>query len=202
MIEIIRPKYGVVTVATALEFDWAGYHVSEKMDGVWHELVIGDSVIVGELMADDRFFAFDIAVFDGVDIRLRPTVERLAILNRFNLLRPSMPQPGESPAEFLQRILKAGGEGIVAKVLDCPFGVKTYKVKRCETFDCVVTEKHTTKKSLRLSLDGQDVGRCGCVKEFRRVKIGDVVEIACMQRHRSGRLRDPRFIRLRPDKSF
>ena len=194
---IPRPKYGVTSIDAALEFHWQGYHISEKMDGCWHELSIGESVIVGEMMPDGRFFAFDIPIYQGQDIRKKKTSERLNILDGFNLLRPATPETGETPAQFIKRIIDAGGEGIVAKALDCPFGAKTFKVKRVETHDCNVVERHATKRSVRLELDGEDVGWC---KVGSRVHIGDIIEVKCMKRTASGKLREPIFIRSRPDK--
>ena len=204
--DIERPKYQIISVKTALEFHWNGYHVSEKMDGCWHEMRIGSSVIVGEMMADGTFCAFNLLVFNGKDIRKLPTSERLELLaSHFpNLQRPAEPIEGESAADFLNRVLARGGEGIVAVALNCPFGVKTFKVKRNETFDCVVTEKHHQKKSLHLSLNGEDVGWCACRArgELRKISVGSVVEVSCMKRFSSGRFREPVFIRPRPDKSF
>ena len=197
---IPRPRYPVTRLATALAWHWRGFHLSEKLDGCWHQLTIENSVAVGEILPDGRFFAFDLPVYRGADIRRRPTAERFAILDSLRLPRPATPRDSQTPAQFIQSILAAGGEGIVAKDLDAPFGVNTFKVKRAETFDCRVTEKHPSKMSLHLSLDGADAGWCPALYgAFDRVAVGDVVEVECFARHPSGKFREPRFVRVRTD---
>jgi len=197
---IARPQYGSLPVAAALDYDWTGYDLTEKLDGRWHELRIGGSVVVGELMPDGRFFAFDLPIHAGTDLRRAPRHERMARLDTFPLLRPAAPQPGESPAHFLQRILAAGGEGIVAALADGPFGYDVCKVKRAETFDCRVVEKFS--QSIALELDGQSAGRCAVLgPEFAQIQPGDVVEIAAFSRTARGKFREPRFLRRRPDKA-
>lgn len=198
---IKRPAYGSMSVAAALDHDWSGYHVSEKMDGVWHELAIGNSVVVGELMRDDSFYAFDLPFFAGHDIRRQPKSERMAILDTFKLRRPSIPATGESPAAFLQRVLARGGEGIVAAVLDGPFGYDMCKIKRQATFDCMVAAKG--RGNMILTMNGEAAGCCALLgASYDAVRVGDVVEIAAFARLASGKFREPRFLRSRPDKSF
>jgi len=200
---IMRPEYAVLDLPAALAGDWSGYHVSEKMDGRWHELAIGANRIVGELMPDGTFFAFDIPIFDGRDIRQRPKAERLEILDTFKLRRPPAPMPGESAEDFIRRTLAGGGEGAVISNLESPWGCDIWKAKRVQTFDCVVTDLHPDKLSLHLALAGEDVGWCPCLRQsaFDAIRRGDVVEVAAYGRHASGKFREPRFIRVRHDKS-
>jgi len=199
-VTINRPAYGSIPVAAALDHDWTGYHLSEKMDGVWHELAIGKSIVVGELMPDASFYAFDLPIYNGTDLRSELYWARHEILDTFNLRRPATPAPGESPAHFLQRVLARGGEGIVAKLQAGPFGYDICKVKRSETFDCVVL--HKTTGSMALALHGEPAGLCPLLgKSFDLVQPGDLVEIEAFCRLPSGKFREPRFKRLRSDKS-
>lgn len=114
--------------------------------------------------------------------------------------------------EFLEAVLARGGEGAVAKDLDAPFGIGQFKCKRVETFDLVVVAKHESKSSVRLAwlAEGEDggwrmedgAGWCPVRgSNFLRVNVGDVIEVAAFGRTASGKLREPRFVKLRPDKS-
>lgn len=192
-----RPRFGEVPLTDGLRWrPSADWRFEEKLDGRWHEKRIGQSVIVGELMPSGDFFAFDIVIHIGVDVRPLALCERLTILNTFNLARPATGCGGE----FLEAVLSRGGEGVVAKRLDAPFGVDWWRCKRIASFDCVVTERDCARGSIRLSLDGQDVGWCPARQAFDSIGCGDVVEVAAFGRHGSGKLREARFIRLRPDK--
>lgn len=195
---IKRPAYGSLKVEAALDHDWTGYHLSEKMDGVWHEFAIGQSIIVGELMRDDSFYAFDLPVYQGRDIRPLPRSERLEILDSFKLLRPS--SAGDMPAgDFIRSILARGGEGVVAALLAGPFGYDVCKIKRADTFDCVVVEK--MNQAMRLTLNGEPAGNCALLgKSYELVQVGDMVEIEAFRRLASGKFREPRFKRVRADK--
>lgn len=199
---ISRPAYGNLSIADALKTNWAGFHVSEKVDGCWHQLEIGNSVIVGELVKDGRFFAFDCPVYQGEDIRHRPTAERFAMLDSFRLLRATTPHTSESPAQFLQRILAEGGEGIVGRRLDSPFWDSPIKVKGVATYDCTVSDVGGGQLSIGLAYQGSDAGRCPCrdLATLDSLKVNDVVEICAAGRHPSGKFREARFLRIRRDK--
>ena len=196
---IQRPLYQSVPLENGLCWNYSQeIQFTEKMDGIRRELVIGKSVIVGELMRDERFFAFDLPVYDGADIRLMPRRERLAILDTFNLLRPDSSANG---GELLQRVLARGGEGICAAHWQSNFFETIWRCKRVETHDCTVAEKHGSKQSVRLSENGIDRGWCPAFGGAAdRLNIGDMVEIACQKIHTSGKFREPRLIRIRTDK--
>jgi ATP-dependent DNA ligase len=95
-------------------------------------------------------------------------------------------------------VLRDGGEGVVAKPFAAHFGFDLVKVKRSETHDCIVTEIHPFKRSVRLSQNGIDRGWCSVAG--RQINIGDVVEIICYGVTANGKLREPRLYRLRNDK--
>jgi ATP-dependent DNA ligase len=196
---IHRPPYESVALETGLRWGVSPeIQFTEKMDGRRHELAIGQSIIVGELMRDERFYAFDLPIYNGADIRLRPRRERLAILAGFNLLRPEASANG---GDLLRRVLARGGEGICAARWDSSFYETIWRCKRIETHDCIVTAKGS-RQSIRLSENGIDRGWCPAFGGMAdRLNVGDVVEVACQQIHSSGKFREPRLIRIRADKT-
>jgi hypothetical protein len=194
---ITRPRYHEVPLQAGLAWCGRGLRFEEKLDGRWHVLAIGESRITGELMRDGRFFAFDIPIYAGQDVRRLPLRERLEILDTFPLLRPATGLGGE----FLRAVLDRGGEGIVAKDLDAPFGMGWTKCKRIETYDLVVTGRREETGVLELAtLAGEPRGNCPAKAMFERIAVGDVVEVACHSLTVAGKLREPRFVRRRPDK--
>jgi ATP-dependent DNA ligase len=200
--EIIRPHFGQMELVRALAFDWRGWHVSQKLDGVWTVRDFDGSILTGEKMKGGQFFAFDVAIAYGADVRRWPWVERREAMRQIARAAGVDTVPEGHGAEFIEAVLRDGGEGIVAKPWDSFFGVDWVKVKRFETFDCRVIEKHPRKLSLHLSLDGQDAGWCLCLQTavFDTVQPGDVVEVRTYGRHASGKFREPRFFRIRRDK--
>ena len=153
-------------------------------------------------MRDGRFYAYDLVDVAGQDARPWPWIERRAALLDMAAQFPPglMLAPEGSGAEFLEAVLRDSGEGIVAKQWGSPYyGATWIKVKRQETFDCVVTE---LRGSIRLALDGEDCGWCPARAAFHSIRLGAVVEVAAFGRHASGKFREVRFVRVRPDKTF
>jgi ATP-dependent DNA ligase len=235
--EIQWPQFGSVLLAKGLTWRaGAPWRFEEKLDGVNALLTSGTLVLhnstrklpwtlppvlqnctlAGELVRGE-FYAFDLLILDGQDIRQEPLRRRIAALAD---LLPTAAVPWLHPVEagpggeFLRAVLGRGGEGIVAKDLDAPYGRGWIKCKRIETHDCVVMEIHPVKQSIRLGqLDGGQMTDCGwCAvlggaglaweksRRVDRLKPGQVVEIECLARHPSGKFREPRFLRGRPDK--
>jgi len=206
LLTIRRPPFGSVALAEGRRWrGGAGWRYEEKLDGRWCVRECDRALLVGEAMRDGRFFAFDVVRYAGQDLRPLALRERLQVLDdltqgelRGAFLRPATGQGGE----FLEAVLAAGGEGIVAKPLSAPWGASLwFKCKRVETFDCVVTEKNLARGSIRLALNGEDCGWCPALRAFESLRVGDVVEIAAYRRNVSGKFREPQFIRARPDKS-
>jgi hypothetical protein len=197
---IERPRYSNIPLKAGLAWKpSARLHFSEKMDGVFAARCFGKSVLVGEQMPDGDFFAFDLVTLRGVDVRRWALRERLAALDTFNVKRPATGSGGG----FLRQILARGGEGFVIADLECrydDFGARV-KCKRQDTFDCRVTAKHKSKMSIRLELDGTDAGWCPALySRFDAFKVGGIVLVSCFKRLASGKLREPKLLRVRPDK--
>lgn len=192
-----RPPFANVPLAVGLQWSGGGGFVfQEKLDGRWHVRALGGSVIVGELLPDGRFFAFDCLAVEGQDIRMAKLRERLDCLRRFSFPQPALGSGGE----FLQAVMARGGEGVVAKHLEGSYGATWFKCKRQATFDCLVSAKDSARGTIRLVLDGADAGWCPVRAGFETIAVGNVVEVAAHSRHASGKLREARFVRLRPDK--
>lgn len=155
-----------------------------------------DCRLVGELKAG-IFHAFDI-IHKGN----RP-LWRLALDERLPWLESAQAHFAEwmrpirrgNGGEFLEAILSEGGEGIVAKHLGSFFGKggAWVKCKRQETHDCRVISFDADKMSVELA-DGR--GRC---KVSDQLAAGDIIEVSCHSVHRSGKFREPVFVRRRSD---
>ncbi len=220
IINLPRPAFEVVKLVDGLKWQGGSKWVyQEKFDGVWFPLqfeVAGSPfAVVGELVktqVGSIYHPFDLLTCAGQDIRKLPLRERLQAIASswseialgaaaFNFKIATVNQSTEGGA-FLQRILTAGGEGVVAKHLDSPYGATWYKCKRSETFDLIVAEKDASgKASIRLaSAQGENFGWCPTRAAFDSLRIGDIVEIEAYGRTAKGLLREPRFIRVRKDK--
>jgi ATP-dependent DNA ligase len=203
---IERPKFVTVPLADGLKWrGGGGWHFEEKMDGEFSIDEIECATIVGEQMRDGRFFAFDITHCKGYDLRPLPLKERLCtlsdVLASLQIPASSIVRPAHSAngGEFLEAVLARGGEGVVAKLLDAPYGQPWHKCKRVQTFDLVVTDK--AAPSIRLAtVQGEDRGWCCARAAFEQITIGDIVEVAAYALTGKGKLREPRFVRIRKDK--
>jgi hypothetical protein len=201
---ITRPNYSVASLKAALACHWRGWHLSEKMDGVFAVREFAGSIVTGESMRDGRFFPFDIPIAFGQDVRRLPWTEREAALSEvFSRLNPKLNWhrcATGAGGEFIEAVLVNGGEGVVGKPMAAPFGVSWLKVKRSETYDCTVTERNIARGSIRLALNGEDCGWVTARAAFDQIRAGDVVEIIAYGRHASGKFREARFQRIRKDK--
>lgn len=200
-LEIQRFDYGRLDLADALKFDFRGWHLSQKMDGVWRPREIGRSIVIGEAMRDGRFFAFDCPVAYGEDVRRMAWTERRDAMRQIAREAGVNTAPEGHGAEFLEAVLANGGEGVVAKPFDSPLGFNWFKVKRRETFDVTVTAK--LRGAIAIGYEGQDAGKCALAgRNLELVRVGDVVEITAYRRNvHSGKFREARFVRVRPDKT-
>jgi len=198
---IERPKFVTVPLADGLKWrGGGGWRYEEKIDGVWRTMGWMGFDLCGE-EKDGAFYAFDVVALGGQDLRRKPLRERLAQLDEIERLAPGClkrPAIGNG-AEFLEAVLARGGEGVVAKLLDAPYGQPWHKCKRVQTFDLVVTDK--AAPSIRLAtVQGEDRGWCCARAALDGIQIGDIVEVAAYSLTAQGKLREPRFVRVRKDK--
>jgi hypothetical protein len=193
-----------------------GFMYQEKMDGEFATLAWGAScpeghraLLAGERLADGRFVAFDLVELAGADLRSVPCRERWQEL--CNLAREFGPgvelvRTGNG-GEFLEAVLAAGGEGVVAKELASPYGWGVWKAKRAEVFYGMITEKRAdgrsgvrvgliSKAGLATAQPGADLPDGGWLPAravFDRVRVGSVVKLVAFGRQTSGLLREARF---------
>lgn len=199
-----RPPFESIPLADGLKWRGGGeYLYEEKLDGVWSVETIKGCHLAGERMKSGRFIAFDLlGIRDRVATKL-PLRERLAMLDELTenlkLLRPARGNGGE----FLETVLARGGEGVVAKHLDSIYGAPWLKCKRVETFDVVLVEKHSAKNSVRLAWPNlEDAGWMRVsARKFVELQAGKVIEVCAYGIQNSGRLREARLVRTRPDKT-
>lgn len=195
---ITRAHYDSIPLKDGLKLSGRGQLWMEKKDGVWSTRESNRFTVIGETMKDGSFWAFDCVRFDE-------SIEHLPFRERFKLLKQirgfgHVVSSGIGP-EFLEAVLARGGEGVVIADLDALYGTGLTKCKRFENHDLIVIEKHAYKSSIHLgSASGEDFGWCPCKAAFDSARVGDVVEIEAFGRHASGKLREPRFIRIRTDK--
>src|ERR1022692_283265 len=133
-----KPTFDSVRLADGLKWRGGnGWRYEENLDGQLHvEELPHATAVIGELMRGGQFFAFDVLNYNGQDLRSLPLSERLMVLDGMNLPRPATGCGGV----FLGAVLSRGGEGVIAKRLDAPWGVPWYKCKRCMVYYCRVAD--------------------------------------------------------------
>lgn len=217
---IERPGFIPVPLAEALRWRGNGTHrYEEKMDGVTHVREVAGhgytAGLWGELMSDGRFYAIDCLEANGEDLRGWPRRESLRVLDSItgalSLLRCATGVGGE----FLEAIIAKGGEGVVASLLDAPWGAPRWKAKRMEVFYAVVLEKHQGgKQSVRIGLlpgvTREALGQCAEVtrdvgwlplfgSKFDRCRVGSVLKVESFGIGPNGKLREARLCKDSPE---
>lgn len=129
------------------------------------------------------------AFFAGQGVKTLPDGRRLVLAE------------SGSTGGYVHRVLDAGGEGVCAKEIDAPFWAPFYAVKRIESHDLKIIGLDDRASSIELAtLDGEPRGKCAARAVFEGLNLGDIVEVAAMGLTANGKLREPRFIRIRRDK--
>lgn len=83
----------------------------------WRRHVL-DGCLIG-----DTYYVFDVLKLDGLDIHMRPLLERRQLLHSLQLPPWCRFVPcGKNIGEFLEAVLRDGGSGIVLKNLLEPYG--------------------------------------------------------------------------------
>ncbi len=128
-----------------------GEAIALREDGRPHRFQVTASRFGTRADAVDRLplsvFVFDVLHVDGTDLLDAPTSERLAVLDRIvpehQRVDRLVTADAGAAADFLQRTLAAGHEGVMAKALSSPYeagrrGAGWLKVKPVHTLDLVV----------------------------------------------------------------
>jgi hypothetical protein len=192
-----KPSFESVTLETGLRWRAGnGRRYEEKLDGRYHVEELPHATIVGELMRGGQFYAFDVMNYEGQDVRPLPLSERLTILDAMNLPRPAVGSGGA----FLEAVLARGGEGVVAKRLDAPWGVPWLKCKRSQVYYCQVIglDQWTGSAVLADRDSGEKRGRLALHSRFDRVRVGSVLKIEAYGLTAKGLLREARLDRDAP----
>lgn len=171
------------------------------------------------------FKLFDVLYLNGIDVRNLSLEIReqlvIAILNSLYINHPfvaPIKQAKKDTYKFLLEQLAANMEGVVLKDLRSTYGNGWIKAKKFSTFDAIITGiepgYHQLHGKVYLAVcDGltlHDVGKCGIQVEKIRADlnknpnnfIGKVIEVRALKIDPSnGMLREPRFVRMRPDLS-
>jgi len=167
---------------------------------------------------------FDVPVFRGKDIRQRPLEERRRVLEEVvkRMENPNVVAIEQFFKDFEKWFLKfvnAGGEGIIIKDLELPYGCGWAKWKKSFDVSCIITGyKDGNGKysggigSLTLSVikDGKllevgyasgfdDTLRRKMEKNFKKKYIGKVIDVFAQELSKGNRLRHPTFWRFRDD---
>lgn len=151
------------------------------------------------------FWAFDILEDASQDFRRVPLWGRRKALDELAAVLPAwivvLPFSRADGSELLEAVLARGGEGVVAKRISAPCGVDWYKAKRIETFDVTVCEVGDSS-SVAIAYQGQPAGRVAVfnLQAWDLIRVGSVIEIAAHSRTKTGKFREPRFVRVRTDK--
>jgi len=193
-----------------------------------------------------RFVAFDCLYFHG-DRRQEPYHKRKDVLRQCvylvdDVYKVDYPKNANHDKRvFLEEVWKDGGEGVILKNVNAPYGVPTawVKVKPIVTYDVFIMGYKDAKeisvkvggaysptkfaekgwigaveigKYVPLNVGGGlvSVGHCSGMDEETREYISrnkeecmlKVIEVKAQEKHPSGALRDPRFVRFREDRSY
>jgi len=90
---------------------------SGPLPAVWTQHIL-DGCLVGKI-----YFVFDVLMFNGADVRMRPLHERRNLMHSLTLPSWCRFVPcGKNIGEFLETVIHHGGSGIVLKKLSEPYG--------------------------------------------------------------------------------
>ncbi|MDE2020941.1 MAG: ATP-dependent DNA ligase, partial [Patescibacteria group bacterium] len=149
------------------------------------------------------YAAHSVAVFHGENVLRHSNAQRWAMLRsifrggaQFNDdgVRILLADSGNG-GEFFQAVVEAGGEGVCAVNADAPWGL-IYAAKPLLELKVLVTGKDGASGCLEITDKDtlQPLGRVPCKAQFEAVRTGEIVEVNCLGRHRSGKLREARFV--------
>lgn len=177
-----------------------------------------------------EYAVFDCLFYQGEDLRALPLQERkkyvesaVRVWNVHTEYAWSVvTNPMARANKIYDEVLKSGGEGVIYKNLDAPYGDERSWVKRkkVKTYDVVITGYDPGKGKYGLMVGavkfGQyragkllECGQCSGMDDAMRTELtrhpkrylGTVMEITANDREESGKFRHPQFSRLRPDKN-
>lgn len=166
---------------------------------------------------------FDILFINNTDVRGLSLEKRIPLLdvvlsqvyNNHELVQP-VKRATNNTYKFLIDLLTSGAEGVILKNLKSTYGSGWIKAKRVSTIDVFITgflpgydaKYGSVVMSVSHNSKIREVGKCGIIDPVVRAAInkdpnsfiGRVIEIQALKLDTiSGSLREPIFIKLRPD---
>jgi hypothetical protein len=191
----MKPTKQIVPLAVGLSWTTGGLF-QQKLDGRFATLATVGGILAGENVGG-VFTAFDCLDWQGQDVRGAALRDRLAMRNE--LCRAGqiqiVPEVTERGGEFLESILKAGGEGIVRKDFSATYFAPMLAAKRIETWICRVAAFNGARQSVAIAdaASGQARGNLPLLGgKCDRVRVGSLVKVEGFGLHRSGLVREPR----------
>lgn len=188
--------------------------------------LVPSSVIIGEYVKG-IFYVFDILQYKGKIIYKQPFFERRKILEElpiYNDVIKLVPQYKKNFLATYKKLVDEGYEGVVLKKLDTPYtpnerAVDWHKIKKHITMDYIITgylfSNSASYKGLVSSLkiglyrNGrvETVGKVPLASEELKHKFSNnpykylnkIVEVGGQEVFKTGAMRFPVFIKLRPD---
>jgi hypothetical protein len=192
----MKPSFESVPMETGLHWRGGNFLYQEKSDGCHEFAEVAGMVVNAERMHDGSLVVNDLVTLHGQDVRGEPTRARWAeLVSRARTLpRGVRLSRIGSGGEFLEHLLSEGGEGIVVKTLDAPFGVGWLKCKRQQVFLCVVVALDHSKGSVSLcdAATGQERGKLPLRSRFDQIRVGSVLKLEAYGLTVKGLLREAR----------
>jgi ATP-dependent DNA ligase len=200
-------KPALESIPLSLGLQWrggisSGYLYQEKSDGRHEFASIAGGMFNAERMASGELVVNDMLSLDGHDMRGESTAVRWGELVRFSAFFANsvrLCRVGQG-GEFLEAILSIGGEGVVAKPLDAPFGCNWHKCKRATVAICRILSLDHARGSAELAdaATGQPRGKLPLRSRFGLVRVGSVLKVEAFGVTERGMLREARLDRDTP----
>lgn len=205
-LEIYKPRKAVVPLATGMAWRNDGRTLYQVKEDGCFGLQICDcrlpiekqTILAGERLRDGSFVAFDAVQSGGVDVRSWPLIERWEILqseisNQQSEIPIRLVESSPNGARLLTAVLNHGGEGVVAKAWDAPYG-EMHACKRVESYQCVITRTGGTQSveiadACTMAPRGHVALRGG---KCDRVRVGTIIKVEGLGLTVAGRIREPR----------
>ena len=192
--QVTHPKKICVPVEQALR-EWRGAgHFEIKLDGAFTVLPVSDGILLGETVGN-RFTCFDVAQFGESDARIFPLAQRLAwrgeLCRRHGL--PEVDAFESNGADLLDRVLSAGGEGVVLKSPG-DYWQPMLAAKRSIIVTVRVTGFCGGTQSVQIAdaATGQPRGKVALRGgKCEQVRIGSLVRVEGMNLTDDGKIRQP-----------
>lgn len=209
---LIRVQDGIVT----------GINRSGLVIGLPESIVesaqaLGKSCVIDGEAIGDRYFAFDLPVFNNVDYRRKSYAQRLETLTRLigsgqgaiDIVETA--QTSVEKKTLLRRLMQEKAEGAVFKRHDSSYvagrpssGGSQLKFKFYATATCIVAKANSGKRSIALELIGAagervSVGNVTIPPSVKVPSSGALVEIRYLYAYPHGSLYQPVYLGVRDD---